>query len=80
MKCKHCDKIMEYGVALDPRSEENSLSGPVVHMHWVEVSLIEVLKCPECGHSEYQFCEVPPPGWTCSRRAGHDGPCAASPK
>jgi len=24
-------------------------------------------------------CAVPPPGWSCSRGAGHDGPCAASP-
>ena len=22
-------------------------------------------------------CKVPPPGWRCSRPAGHDGPCAA---
>lgn len=25
-------------------------------------------------------CELPPPGWTCSRRKHHEGPCAASPK
>ncbi len=24
-------------------------------------------------------CTVPPDGWSCSREAGHDGPCAASP-
>lgn len=24
-------------------------------------------------------CRVPPAGWTCSRGAGHPGPCAASP-
>lgn len=24
-------------------------------------------------------CTVPPKGWTCSRPAGHEGPCAASP-
>lgn len=23
-------------------------------------------------------CKKPPPGWECSRVAGHDGPCAAS--
>lgn len=22
-------------------------------------------------------CPLPPPGWRCTRRAGHDGPCAA---
>lgn len=26
-----------------------------------------------------EACTVPPPGWSCSRLAGHDGPCAASP-
>ena len=25
-------------------------------------------------------CTVPPPGWTCSRPPGNDGPCAASPQ
>lgn len=24
-------------------------------------------------------CEVPPQGWYCTRKAGHDGPCAALP-
>jgi hypothetical protein len=24
-------------------------------------------------------CDVPPPGWWCSRTGGHDGPCAAHP-
>ncbi|WOB06517.1 hypothetical protein [Piscinibacter gummiphilus] len=24
-----------------------------------------------------QQCNVPPPGWRCTRQAGHDGPCAA---
>ena len=24
-------------------------------------------------------CDVPPPGWWCSRSKGHDGPCAARP-
>lgn len=22
-------------------------------------------------------CDIPPPGWWCSRKRGHDGPCAA---
>jgi hypothetical protein len=26
-----------------------------------------------------KVCTVPPPGWTCSREPGHDGPCAARP-
>lgn len=24
-------------------------------------------------------CPLPPPGWACTRAAGHDGPCAALP-
>jgi hypothetical protein len=24
-------------------------------------------------------CDVPPPGWACTRPAGHPGPCAARP-
>lgn len=24
-------------------------------------------------------CRVPPDGWLCTRKAGHDGPCAAVP-
>lgn len=23
-------------------------------------------------------CDIPPPGWLCSRAKGHEGPCAAS--
>lgn len=30
----------------------------------------------EPSRSEVE-CEVPPPGWWCSRTPGHDGPCAA---
>jgi hypothetical protein len=26
-----------------------------------------------------QFCQMAPPGWWCSRKAGHEGPCAARP-
>ena len=25
------------------------------------------------------ICDIPPPGWKCSRAPGHDGPCAATP-
>lgn len=24
-------------------------------------------------------CPIPPPGWSCTRTPGHDGPCAAVP-
>lgn len=32
---------------------------------------------PDCF--QHEQCLVPPAGWTCSRPAGHDGPCAARP-
>ncbi len=25
------------------------------------------------------FCTIPPPGWSCTRKSGHKGPCAAIP-
>ena len=25
-------------------------------------------------------CRMPPEGWSCSRKAGHEGPCAAIPQ
>lgn len=31
-------------------------------------------------HKAAQPCAIPPEGWSCSRTAGHDGPCAATPK
>ena len=32
------------------------------------------------GFKEYaEPCTTPPPGWHCSREAGHEGPCAATP-
>jgi len=27
--------------------------------------------------AEKEECEVPPPGWRCTREQGHEGPCAA---
>jgi hypothetical protein len=32
------------------------------------------------SNSELSTCAVPPPGWYCTRVAGHDGPCAAWPQ
>jgi hypothetical protein len=31
------------------------------------------------GERVSQGCELPPPGWSCSREVGHEGPCAAWP-
>jgi hypothetical protein len=42
----------------------------------------EPLYTPEMMHDyprvdRAQECPLPPAGWRCTRRAGHDGPCAA---
>ena len=29
------------------------------------------------AEADAKVCQVPPPGWRCTREAGHDGPCAA---
>ena len=35
----------------------------------------------DCKDHEYKKpCEVPPEGWSCTRKKGHDGPCAAVPE
>ena len=41
----------------------------------------EVCVCGRGRHraDEPGSCTVPPPGWFCTRDAGHDGPCAAHP-
>lgn len=31
----------------------------------------------EAAQADAKVCHVPPPGWRCTRDAGHDGPCAA---
>lgn len=32
-----------------------------------------------CLEQEPKVCILPPKGWTCSRKPGHEGPCAARP-
>jgi hypothetical protein len=34
---------------------------------------------PVAGLDRYVVCQVPPPGWRCTREPGHDGSCAAVP-
>lgn len=37
--------------------------------------------CPhERRATSAQACDVPPPGWRCTRAKGHEGPCAAWPE
>lgn len=31
----------------------------------------------EAAQSDAQVCNIPPRGWSCTRQAGHDGPCAS---
>jgi hypothetical protein len=43
--------------------------------------IVEQIKGPRRGplYAPGPRCELPPSGWTCTRGAGHDGPCAAWP-
>lgn len=41
------------------------------------VDALEILEQLAFGKKPAQECPLPPAGWRCTRRAGHDGPCAA---
>lgn len=43
-----------------------------------EPAFTEIEHGAEMGSSDAVVCSRAPAGWTCSRRAGHSGPCAAS--
>lgn len=40
-------------------------------------SLRETVETLQSKRSSNNGCQLPPPGWWCSREPGHDGPCAA---
>lgn len=42
-------------------------------------TLAHQYQLPESIEVEAPVCDVPPPGWFCTRTPGHDGPCAAWP-
>ena len=42
-------------------------------------ALVHQYKFPERVEVEQPMCELAPPNWLCSRKPGHDGPCAAWP-
>lgn len=52
-------------------------------VHWDEVEEPPLVHHPTeeeaFVYDLHERCVVPPPGWWCSREAGHDGPCAARP-
>jgi RNase P subunit RPR2 len=54
MKCKKCETEMVIGQAIKPRGDENAI--PIVP--WGNITnetleIINVWKCPNCGHSEF---------------------------
>lgn len=54
MICKRCNIGMVKGKAIDPKYDEHARyivgTHPLKHK---EVELIDVWKCPACGHTEY---------------------------
>lgn len=52
MKCKYCKIDMVKGIAIDPSEKENMryfcMQNNLIH----QPLLIEVYKCPKCGHSD----------------------------
>lgn len=63
--------------------------GSLAYVDWLEsqLGITPPPPTPICPHSRAGLeqeggegrCTVPPAGWVCSRKPGHDGPCAASP-
>jgi hypothetical protein len=54
MKCKICDVEMVIGQAINPGYDENALYiAPVGNITNDTLELIDVWKCPKCGHQEY---------------------------
>ena len=64
MKCKVCGTEMELGKAIKPNIEEGALYvAPPGNITDETLEVIDVWKCPNCGHSEFldnewkQLCE-----------------------
>ena len=53
LKCYRCGVTMLDGIAIKPNIESNALTiMPVAQISAKELTLIDVFKCPICGHSE----------------------------
>jgi rubrerythrin len=54
MKCKVCNTEMIIGEAINPREREGALYVvPPGNITNDTLEIIEVWKCPKCGHSEF---------------------------
>jgi hypothetical protein len=52
-QCPRCDVTLELGFAIQPNIESGALTIlPVAPIQSQDLTLIPVLKCPMCGHSE----------------------------
>lgn len=52
-ECKVCKSSMELGKAIKPSPLEENAIGPQGISNAETLEMIDVLKCPKCGHSEY---------------------------
>jgi hypothetical protein len=48
------------------------------HVSTVSVSWTTIKEIWKAAVQHFTVCDIPPPGWKCSRPKGHSGPCAAS--
>lgn len=67
MICKKCKTKMKMGIAIDPKYDQNArYIMPVGNLNSDTLELIDVWKCPKCGHSEKvdNFKEGAPTGMT----------------
>ncbi len=54
MKCPKCDVELDLGKAIDYDDRGNVCTGfgGSIYLKGNQVKLVDVLKCPKCGHSE----------------------------
>jgi ribosomal protein S27AE len=54
LRCYRCGTEMVPGVAIRPNMEEHALTiAPVAPITSETLVMVDVLKCPTCGHSEF---------------------------
>ena len=53
MYCERCSSKMEIGIAIDPGYPENAITQFTPLKNSDTIDIIDVFKCPKCGHSEH---------------------------
>lgn len=54
MLCSRCGSVMAPGIAIKPAMSLDEISiMPVGPINAQDLRIIRVMKCPDCGHSDY---------------------------